>query len=295
MSAKNPLMEVFGFSPGDFSERAEHYRTNRLCPFNNKVPNCTKDKAQDPLGVCTIWDNEKPAIVCPVRFRQDWVITSDAASVLFPAGSTWTTMQEVTITDAGGASAGNLDYVLVSYDSVGRIIDFGAMEVQSVYISGNLRRPFAHYVEDPVNRHDMDWSSETLRPRADYLSSSRKRLLPQLIYKGSILNAWGKKMVVALHEGFFRNLPQMEEVPLDQGEIVWLVYDFVSRPDRSDLSLKMTRAVSCRFQKSLDTIMNPRIGSVDLFVRRLQSKLDDMLDEEDNGPEIRLPHDTLIW
>jgi len=35
-------------------------------------------------------------------------------------------------------------------------------------------------------------------PRPDYLSSSRKRLAPQLIFKGGIINAWGKKTAVAL-------------------------------------------------------------------------------------------------
>ncbi len=51
--------------------------------------------------------------------------------------------------DKYGKSAGNIDYVLVSYDSKGRVIDFGSLEVQSVYISGNLTGPFTAYLEDP--------------------------------------------------------------------------------------------------------------------------------------------------
>src|SRR5947209_822841 len=45
----HPLVEVFGFPVDNFSEEADRYRTKKLCPFNNKVPNCTKDKASDPL------------------------------------------------------------------------------------------------------------------------------------------------------------------------------------------------------------------------------------------------------
>jgi uncharacterized protein YdcH (DUF465 family) len=37
------------------SAKANRHRTKRLCPFNNKVPNCTKDKAQNPLGVCNVF------------------------------------------------------------------------------------------------------------------------------------------------------------------------------------------------------------------------------------------------
>jgi hypothetical protein len=51
---QHPLAEVFGFPATDMSASANRHRTKRLCPFNNKVPNCTKDKAQDPLGVCSV-------------------------------------------------------------------------------------------------------------------------------------------------------------------------------------------------------------------------------------------------
>lgn len=48
--AKQPLAEVFGFPIDNISREAGRYRRNRLCPFGNRVPNCTKDKANDPRG-----------------------------------------------------------------------------------------------------------------------------------------------------------------------------------------------------------------------------------------------------
>lgn len=71
--AKNPLCEVFGFPIINTSEHASNYREYRLCPYNNISANCTKDKAQNPLGVCTIFDGDNVAITCPVRFRQNWI------------------------------------------------------------------------------------------------------------------------------------------------------------------------------------------------------------------------------
>ena len=50
MKPQQPLSEVFGYPTTDMSANAVRHRTKRLCPFNNKVPNCTKDKAQHPLG-----------------------------------------------------------------------------------------------------------------------------------------------------------------------------------------------------------------------------------------------------
>lgn len=127
------------------------------------------------------------------------------------------------LNDAHGKSAGNIDVVLVAYDDRGKVIDFGALEIQSVYISGNVREPFEYYMGDPQSRASMDWSSESNYPRPDYLSSSRKRLVPQLLYKGGILHSWKKKIAVALNKSFFATLPTLKQVPKDEADIAWLI------------------------------------------------------------------------
>lgn len=127
--SQNPLAEVFGFPVSNHSNEAKRYRKGKLCPFNNKVPNCTKDKALDPLGVCSIFDESGNAtITCPVRFREDWMIAEDAAAFFFPVEATWTSLTEVRLKDGYGQSAGNIDIVLVSYDERGRLLDFGSLE-----------------------------------------------------------------------------------------------------------------------------------------------------------------------
>ncbi len=109
---KHPLAEVFGFPATDMSASANRHRSKRLCPFNNKVPNCTKDKAQDPLGVCSVFNDGEVVITCPIRFRQSWLIADDAADFFFAPDATWTTLTEVRLKDAAGGSAGNIDVVL---------------------------------------------------------------------------------------------------------------------------------------------------------------------------------------
>ena len=108
----HPLAEVFGFPADNLSAGTERYRNNRLCPYNNRVPSCTKDKANDPLGVCSIYDDEQPVITCPVRFRQDWLIAEDAARFFFPPETRWTSLTEVRLNDRNGRSAGNIDVEL---------------------------------------------------------------------------------------------------------------------------------------------------------------------------------------
>lgn len=273
----HPLAEVFGFPTDNFSDEAVRYRLKKLCPFNNKVPNCTKDKANNPLGVCSVFDNDKLAVTCPIRFRQNWIIADDAAEFFFSSNTTWTSLTEVRLKDRNGKSAGNIDLVLVAYDDHGKVTDFGALEVQAVYISGNVRNPFEHYLGDPEGRASMNWRGKPNYPGPDYLSSSRKRLAPQLIYKGGILNTWRKRTAVALDQGFFNTLPVLKEVPKEEAEIAWIIYDLDLNADTNLFSLSRKKVVYTRFDDSLAQITRSEAGNVDDFLSLLQEKLDEKL------------------
>lgn len=278
------LAEVFGFPADNLSDKAERYRKSRLCPYNNRVANCTKDKANDPLGVCSVFEaSGEIAITCPIRFRQDWLIAEDAAQFFFSSESAWTSLTEVRLNDRHGVSAGNIDVVLVAYDKTGQVLDFGSLEIQAVYISGNVRRPFQQFMENSaafattyVHHH---------RPRPDYLSSSRKRLVPQLIYKGSILKSWNKKQAVALHRGFYSTLPSLCEVDPIDADMVWLIYDLVYDKGIHQYQLTLHRAIPTLFKPVLDQITTPDPGSITDFLGQLQDKLDEKLESDHNAPD----------
>ena len=287
---KHPLAEVFGFATADMSSNAIRHRKKRLCPFNNRVPNCTKDKAQDPLGVCSVFNEGEIVITCPIRFRQEWLIADDAAEFFFEPDSTWTTLTEVRLKDRNGNSAGNIDMVLCAYDKAGKVYDFGGLEVQAVYISGNVRNPFESYMTNPATRFKMDWTREDNYPRPDYLSSSRKRLAPQLIFKGGIFNAWNKKTAVALNKGFFETLPRLPEVPKKEADIAWLIYDLKPpvKPG-GHYELCKERTVYTRFDAALTQITKPRAGRVEDFLHHIQIKVDEKLETPPNNQTIENP------
>lgn len=275
--SNNPLAEVFGFPSNSFSEQAERYRRNKLCPYNNKVPNCTKDKANDPLGVCSIYHRNSPVITCPVRFRQNWLIAENAATFFFGSQANWTSLTEVRLKDANGQSAGNIDVVLVSYDDRGRVLDFGAVEIQAVYISGNVRRPFETYMSNPQDWENIDWSKlADYYPTPDYLSSSRKRLIPQLLYKGAILNGWNKKQVVVVQKSFFETLPNLPRAEQEQAEIAWHLYDLQRQNDQFDLIL--SNVFYTEYWSAINRISTPEPGRLEDFMAILQQKLDDKLE-----------------
>lgn len=282
---KQPLAEVFGFPIDNLSPEAGRCRKHRLCPFGNRVPNCTKDKANKPLGVCSIYDNSDVVITCPVRFREDWIIAEDAASFFFPSDSKWTTLTEVRLKDKLGKSAGNIDVVLASYDDAGKITDFGALEVQAVYISGNVRNPFEDFMRNPTKMQSFDWTGRPNYPNPDYLSSSRKRLAPQLIFKGGIFKAWNKKVAVALNHGFYETLPRLREVVASEADIGWFVYDLVKSKTENRFKLCRCKSVFTRFDESLKKITRSEPGDIVQFVEHLQEKVDEKL-EQDEQPDM---------
>lgn len=267
---KNPLAEVFGYPINNMTQDAINHRRGRLCPFHNSSGiNCTKSSATDPIGVCTIFDGTKVVSTCPVRFREDFLIVSDAADFFFP-GSNYVAITEARLKDLNGKSAGNIDIVIATMNKNGEVLDFGAVEVQAVYITGNVRNVFDKYMENPSNNQDMTWPAKNY-PSPDYLSSSRKRLAPQLIYKGGILHKWGKKMAVVVDESFFAQLPVLEEVDKEIADIAWMVYGFQKKGGHYSLRKKAIHYT--RFEDALATITTPEVGNASEFVEYLKDRI----------------------
>ena len=279
MQNNNPLAEVFGFPVDNKSERATRYRENRLCPFHNRFPNCTKDKAENPLGVCSVNHIGGQVITCPTRFREDWIILRNAAEFVWPKGTQWTSLPEIKLVDAEGQSAGNIDYVIVRYDVFGHITDFASIEVQGVYISGNLRNPFQSYMEHKTS--DFHWEGKNF-PRPDYLSSSRKRLIPQMLYKGGIFQSWNKKQCVVIQKSFFDTLPTVPRTSKDEADIAWFLYDLEFDKTDHQYHLVLKDIVYTEFQAALQRVIYTKPGNMGDFLSLLQGKLDERIT---NAPE----------
>ena len=273
-----PLAEVFGHIVSDQTSKANRYRSLRLCPFNNKVPNCTKDKAKNPLGVCSIYHNCNLVITCPIRFREEWLITDDAASFFFDKDATWSSLTEVRLNDANGKTAGNIDVVLVAYDVDGRVYDFGALEIQAVYISGNVRDPFEYYMKDPSGHSHMDWTSQPNYPRPDFFffpqtpgstASFQERYPSQL----------AKEDHCGSEQGFLRYFAVYEK--RGQERCRYCLDGLRSAAHRSmwprEVHSKKVEEIYTQFEASLQSITTPSPGKIDDFMKLLQDKLDEQL------------------
>lgn len=133
-------------------------------------------------------------------------------------------------------------------------------------------------MENPEAHAEMDWTRQRNYPRPDYLSSSRKRLAPQLIYKGGILHTWNKKQAVAVDSSFFNTLPRMEEIDQNNAEMAWLIYDLQYNQQQNRYILTRNRTVYTSFNSALAKITTSDSGDIQNFMNQLQEKLDDKLE-----------------
>ena len=197
---------------------------------------------------------------------------ADAATFFFGEDSSYLPLPEVRLIDKNGRKAGNIDYVLIQHDDRGRILDFASLEVQSVYISGTIRGAFKTYME--MQSPTFEWRNVTKYPRPDYLSSSNKRLIPQMLIKGGIFKQWNKKQAVAVQTAFFNTLPELPEVVPEQADLAWLLYDLVPNASGLSYTLTHTRTVYTQFEIALLKFTAPEAGDIKQFMSGLQKEVD---------------------
>jgi hypothetical protein len=139
----------------------------------------------------------------------------------------------------------------------------------------------------------MDWSKEPNYPRPDYLPSSRKRLAPQLLFKGGILHSREKKTAVALNKSFFGTLPRLKKVPKSDADIAWLIYDLELTKEKGRAPgryrLKKVEEIFTEFESALVSITTASPGKVEDFIKVLQEKLDEQLESPPVNKTIERP------
>lgn len=254
-------LKLCPFRPIHDQARRDLSTPDSAVPFQQQFGPCTKDSQKNPLGVCSVKSGDVAAITCPVRFSEAGVMIDAAANwsaaVLGLTPADLVPIAEVRLVPAAAeheleqaqegnnlavpevveTSAGNIDYVLANIDAPQagstRIEDYAvnayaALEVQAVYISGNVRNLFTEYMGGDA------WDGEN-PPRPDWLSSSRKRLVPQLAWKGSVLHAWGRPIAVSVQAAFWDTMPYLQRVTTDRQdgdafrEMAWVIVDLKRR------------------------------------------------------------------
>lgn len=197
------VWEIFGYRADDRSVEALEAAASKQCPFLGET--CEKTLSDGTVsGVCTIKPiTSSPVICCPIRlYADDYRILRDVADKAFGPGlplapgrqavlrarrTRATTVAvfgkrwggELRLPQKGGVGGYFVDWVLALLDDKGTLVEFVAIEVQTIDTTGNYRASRAGLLAEGRNivRSDVGLNFENVS----------KRILPQLIYKGQVL------------------------------------------------------------------------------------------------------------
>ncbi|MBR1778368.1 MAG: restriction endonuclease [Alphaproteobacteria bacterium] len=198
------ISEFFGYRAEDASNKAHIAAVKQLCPFVSKT--CSKMLARDRVvsGVCAIRQktaNSPDVICCPIRiYAEDYKMLKEVSLKAFSCnlnlysgrvavnkakaeggaiavfGHGWG--GELRLPQRQGQGAYFVDWVLARLDAEGGLVEFTAIEVQTIDTTGNYREARKQLLEGRQIISDtvgLNWENVS------------KRIIPQLIYKGQVL------------------------------------------------------------------------------------------------------------
>ena len=245
------INEFFGFPAGDQSVIAKDHIEREICPFLGS--RCTKTLSDGIIaGVCSLRPvTSGPVICCPNRlYADDYAILSDIATIAFgpgiplePGGTASKVAVEsgaevVAVFGKGwggelrlpqrqGQGAYFVDWILARLRPDGTLLEFVAVEVQSIDTTGNYRGARTALLEGRA----MERSSAAFN-----WENVSKRILPQLLYKGNVLQreelCRGGLFFVSpspVHHRIMKRLGGQEsllEYPLQSSSLTFLSYGF---------------------------------------------------------------------
>jgi len=202
------ISEWFGYHLGDWSDSAVEGRANSWCPFIDAK--CTKTLNDGSLsGVCSVYPGvraRKPVVICPNRlYAGAYSVLGDVARIAFGPGKTIIHPDQHRIVNHDGnyvvafghrygkelhlpraKSRGGyfVDWILARISEKGELAQFTAVEIQSCDTTGTYR---PEVIELRNGARMVGPSKSGRRNSGMNWENVNKRILPQLIYKGQVL------------------------------------------------------------------------------------------------------------
>jgi hypothetical protein len=196
------IWEIFGYRAEDHSSDALNAANSSHCPIINEK--CVKTFRDGTIsGVCTLKPmTSDPVVCCPIRLYADgYKILRDVSDQAFQAGLglvsgkdavEYSATQgkdcvavfgkgwggELRLPQKDGKGGYFVDWVLAWLDSTGELREFVAVEVQTIDTTGSYGNGYQALMNDRSvvkTTAGLNWENVS------------KRILPQLIYKGQVL------------------------------------------------------------------------------------------------------------
>lgn len=255
------IYEFFGYRADDLSEIATTAPFRQLCPFINSP--CSKIMSRDGTisGVCSIRQKTmgSPSVICcPNRIYSDdyrilHLIAQKAFGVNLNMYSGRAAVERAEIDGGAIAVFGHgwggelrlpkrtgkgsyfVDWVLARLDAHGNLVDFTAIEIQTIDTTGNYRSARQALIDTRQIIPDtvgLNWENVS------------KRIIPQIIYKGQVLQredlcSKGLFFVCpkAVYDRILERLGGVDRIPTfpaQPASINFIAYDYIDNEGTVD-------------------------------------------------------------
>lgn len=296
------IYEFFGYRSADRSEKARHAVAASICDVLGTE--CEKTLSDGTIsGACAIKPaTSGPVICCPIRLYADnYRILRDIADSAFSPGlqlvpgaaaiSAAKQSCEPTIAVFGKKWGGEIrlpkrfgtgsyfvDWILALIDAEGMLVEFVAVEVQSIDTTGSYRASRSALLGD-----DSQIVTSTVGLNWENVN---KRIIPQLIYKGQVLQRES-----LCKKGLFFVCPQpvyerildrvggissLPEFPLQPASITLLAYNYDTSQVSADgevLPLVQTAWHSTSVVKFQEAFSNINLPDADVYKEAIEHAL----------------------
>lgn len=248
------ISEFFGYAAEDNSDVAVRAAQERYCAIlGSKCEKLLHSVDDGPAGVCAIRPmTSEPVICCPIRlYANQYQVLADVAKIAFGRALTLVPGRqavpralesqievvavfgkkwggELRVPKKSGLGGYWVDWILALVDTTGELVEFVAVEVQTIDTTGNYRKGRTALLTD----------RSLVKTTAGFnWENVNKRILPQLIYKGQLLQREdlcrkGLFFIApsAVYQEILRRVggeAALTEYPLQPASITFLTYDTV--------------------------------------------------------------------
>lgn len=297
---RKDISELFGYPARDRSPDVIRHRRRRLCPFIQSK--CTKlDHRGDSTGVCSVYNPKEDAetIICPnrlyfnnyqvihevikdafgpefrlIRPESLGAVAHDGRQVVALGHNFGKEVRVPLPVSRSRSRRGSFytDWVLAQITADRDLGYYVGVEVQSIDITGNYRSAQADYMKG-IKRprpsgHGLNWENVN------------KRILPQLIFKGRVLQRERKSergLYFVVPEPMYERILQrlggsVEEYPPGRGSVTFFRYAMlrtaepgkVRGVERVGITRTNVESLAARFSGGRDL---PPAGEFERYIR----------------------------
>ena len=158
---------------------------------------CVKPRKSEPdvkVGICSVGYKGEflkeftPVILCPQRLKEDTLFETIREKYL----GAWKNVEWIPEVNIG--VGGSVDYVAVTRDHKGRILDFLCVELQAAGTTGSPYQAILDY-----KKHER-FLQDSYRYGINWANEFSKTMMQQAYKKGKIVEHWHRKIVFAVQD-----------------------------------------------------------------------------------------------